>query len=57
LAEEGLQDEIVRILDGPNDCVLQQVESSLLEAGLYHLLSTLLLKNGEVSKTLDIWTK
>lgn len=57
LAEEGLQDEIVRILDGPNDCVLQQVESSLLDAGLYNLLSSLLLKSGEVSKTLDIWTK
>lgn len=54
LAEERHAADIVKILEGPNDCVIQHVEPFLLEAGLYQVLASVLLKRGEVSKTLDI---
>ncbi|KAI5477112.1 TGF beta receptor associated protein [Pseudohyphozyma bogoriensis] len=57
LAEEGKSTEIVDILEGPNDCVLQQVEPHLIDSGMYQILASIYLKRGEVAKTLEIWTK
>lgn len=57
LAEESMESEILKLLDVKNDCVLQLVEPSLLEFGLYQLQASIFLKRGEVSKALDIWTK
>jgi hypothetical protein len=45
------------LLAEPNDCVFVEVEPALLKAGLYQVLTALLLKKGEVIKTLEIWTK
>ncbi|KAM0748698.1 hypothetical protein T439DRAFT_70364 [Meredithblackwellia eburnea MCA 4105] len=56
-AEEGRSADIVALLDAPNDCVIPAVEPQLLDAGLYDLLASILLKRKELGKTLDIWTK
>lgn len=57
LAEKKQATELLELINGPNDCVLPSLEPALLEAGLYQLLASILLKRGEVSRTLDIWTK
>ncbi|ORY74073.1 hypothetical protein BCR35DRAFT_293491 [Leucosporidium creatinivorum] len=57
LAEEGRSADLVVLLAEPNDCVFQQVEPALHKAGLYQVLTSLLLQKGEVVKTLEIWTK
>lgn len=57
LAEERETEELLSILEGPNDCVIQHVEHVLLESGLYQILADIYLKRGEIAKTLEIWTK
>lgn len=57
LAEEGRTTDLLKVLEGPNDCVVQQVEPTLLDSGLYQVLAEIQLKRGEVSKALEIWTK
>lgn len=57
LAEEGRTTDLLKVLEGPNDCVVQQVESTLLDSGLYQVLAEIQLKRGEVTKALEIWTK
>lgn len=57
LVEEKQVTELKAILHGANDCVLQEVEQSFLQPGLFELLANEWLKKGEQRKVLDIWIK
>lgn len=59
LAEQGAvgEEPIRRLLDGPNDVVLPQVEAALLEGGLHDLLGQVLEKRGETTRVLELWSK
>lgn len=56
-AEDRRREDILALLQEPNDCVLVLVEPCLLEAGMFTILSDIFLKRGDVAKTLEIWTK
>ncbi|GAA6015822.1 hypothetical protein JCM10207_008808 [Rhodosporidiobolus poonsookiae] len=57
LAEQNRPADITVLLSSSNDCVLPEVEPSLLSARLYDLLSTIYLERGEVRKTLQVWSR
>ena len=56
-AEEKDSQSILSILNHSNDCDIAQAEESLLNAGQFSLLASVYEKEGEIAKTLEIWTK
>ncbi|SCV74998.1 BQ2448_8027 [Microbotryum intermedium] len=56
-AEEGRRDDLMALLEGKNDCVVQELEKTLLDKGSYDTWATILLKRGETSRALEVWTK
>ncbi|SCZ87760.1 BZ3500_MvSof-1268-A1-R1_Chr2-3g05228 [Microbotryum saponariae] len=56
-AEEGRRDDLMALLEGKNDCVVQELEKTLLDKGSYDTWATILLQRGETSRALDVWTK
>ncbi|SGZ31858.1 BQ5605_C042g12021 [Microbotryum silenes-dioicae] len=56
-AEEDRRDDLMALLEGKNDCVVQELEKPLLDNGSYDTWATILLQRGETSRALDVWTK
>lgn len=57
LVERGMNIDLLRLLEGPNDCVLDEIGPALVKAGMYHTVASTRLKRGDLGRALEIWTK
>ncbi|EPQ52360.1 hypothetical protein GLOTRDRAFT_140707 [Gloeophyllum trabeum ATCC 11539] len=57
LAENGDTPELHRMLDGPNDVDLSEVEPILIQSQQFNVLCKLYRQRGEEGKLLDAWAK
>lgn len=57
LAEANRPLDIRVLLASANDCVVERVERSLVDAGSYQLVAELALRRGDSIKALQVWTK
>ncbi|KAH8919023.1 hypothetical protein BT69DRAFT_1285168, partial [Atractiella rhizophila] len=52
-----LDEDLHQLLRTSNDCILSELDTFLKDWGRYNLLSDIYLREGEIAKVLELWTR